>query len=231
MVVCTGPAGSGKTYISTVYGIDACRNGKYIDVVVVPCADFGKLGALPGGLDEKMALDTGPTRNSIRNYLIGENSHFKKELEKLRRNGAALDLSQEADEEESIQSLNDKLQAKIDMIWRLFFRNIPVDKARGLDFACELVLYDEFQDQSPAQADMLIKRIGRDGKVVITGDVKQIHAPYLDEYNNGIVYASRLLYDLPMVARVSFLKDEVERHGLVKLIAERQAEQQHHNTP
>ena len=99
----------------------------------------------------------------------------------------------------------------------------PVEKARGLDFAHEIVLYDEFQDQSPSQADMLIKRIGKGGKIVITGDIRQIHAPYLDENNNGIVYALRELYDSPMVARVSLLEEEVERHDLVKMIASHQA--------
>ena len=117
------------------------------------------------------------------------------------------------------------IDAKVNAIWAKYFRNIPVESARGLDFSAELILYDEFQDQSPSQADMLVKRIGEWGKVVITGDIKQIHAPYVDEYNNGITYATSLLYDFPMVARVSLLKDEVERHALVKVIAERQAKQ------
>ena len=221
-IVCTGPAGSGKTYLPTVYGIDACQKGTYTDVVVVPCADLGKMGALPGNVDDKMILDVGPFRNAIRNYLLKEHPHFKRELEKIRSQGVQLNLSLSADEDNEKQSLNDKLQAKINLIWRLFFRNIPVEKARGLDFSCELMLYDEFQDQSPSQADMLIKRIGQDGKLVITGDIKQIHAPYLDEANNGIIYASRQLYDSPMVARVSLIEDEVKRHELVKMIAKRQ---------
>lgn len=221
-VICTGPAGSGKTYLPTVYGIDACQKGTYTDVVVVPCADLGKMGALPGGLDEKMVLDVGPFRNAIRNYLLKEHPHFRRELEKMRSQGVQLNLNASSDEDNEKQSINDKLQAKINLIWRLFFRNIPVEKARGLDFSCELMLYDEFQDQSPSQADMLMKRIGQDGKLVITGDIKQIHAPYLDEANNGIVYASRQLYDDPMVARVSLIEDEVKRHGLVKMIAQRQ---------
>lgn len=220
-IICTGPAGSGKTYLPTVYGIDACQLGRYISVVVVPCKDSGKLGALPGDLNEKMALDVGPFRNAIRNYLLNENLSFRKEIERIRKYGARLKLDGDTDDEPQL-SLNDKLQARVNLIWRMLFQNIPVEKARGLDFAYELVLYDEFQDQSPSQADMLIKRIGRDGKIVITGDIKQIHSPYLDEYNNGIVYASRELYDSPLVARVSLLKDEVERHELVKMIAERQ---------
>ena len=71
---------------------------------------------------------------------------------------------------------------------------------------------------------MLIKRLGEDGKIVITGDIKQIHARYVNEVSNGITYATGLLYDQPMVARVSLLKDEVVRHPLIKIVAEKQAE-------
>ena len=221
-VICTGPAGSGKTYMSTAYGIAACQAMKYMGVAVVPCADFGTLGALPGGLNDKMILDVGPIRNAIRNYLLDTNPHIKKELEKARRNGMLMSLDDYANGD-SGRTLNDTVNGYIDMIYRAIFRNIPVEKARGLDFAHEIVLYDEFQDQSPSQADMLIKRIGKGGKIVITGDIRQIHAPYLDENNNGIVYALRELYDSPMVARVSLLEEEVERHDLVKMIASHQA--------
>ena len=221
-VICTGPAGSGKTYLPTIYGVDACQKGKYKTISVVPCKDNGKLGALPGGLNEKMALDVGPIRNALENYYYENDPHFKRELERLERNGARIIYSEHEDEGTEM-SLDDKIQAHINYVWKRFFRNVPVEKAQGLDFRKKLVLYDEFQDQSPARADMLVKRLGKDGKIVITGDIKQIHSPHRDENNNGIVYATGLLYDLPMVARVSLLKDEVERHELVRLIAERQA--------
>ena len=221
-VICTGPAGSGKTYLPTVYGVDACQKGRYKTISVVPCKDYGHLGALPGGLNEKMALDVGPIRNALENFYYENDPHFKRELERLERNGVKITYSENEDELTDV-SLDDKIQAHINYVWKRFFRNVPVEKAQGLDFRKKLVLYDEFQDQSPARADMLVKRLGKDGKIIITGDIKQIHSPHRDENNNGIVYATGLLYDFPMVARVSLLKEEVERHELVRLIAERQA--------
>ncbi|MBQ9018045.1 PhoH family protein [Candidatus Saccharibacteria bacterium] len=221
-VICTGPAGSGKTYLPTVYGIKACEAGKFINMVIVPCADHGTLGALPGGLNEKMVLDVGPVRNAIRNYLLNDDSYFKREFLKFRASGAPLREDALSLDAENL-SFGDRIQMRISLLWQMYFRNIPVEKAKGLDFSYELVLYDEFQDQSPSDADMLIKRIGKGGKIIITGDIRQIHAPYRDEHNNGIVYATYLLYDTPTVARVSLLKNEVERHELVRLIAERQS--------
>ena len=111
----------------------------------------------------------------------------------------------------------------MDNIWESYFSNIPIDNARGNDFSFEIAIYDEFQDQNVKQADMLVKRIGEAGKIIITGDVKQIHSPYLDEFNNGLVYASQLLRDDQRVAQVHLTEDDVVRHSLVKEIARRQA--------
>ena len=99
---------------------------------------------------------------------------------------------------------------------------MPIKYARGRDFAFEIAIYDEFQDQNRSQADTLIKRIGHDGKVIITGDIEQVHAAYLDRDNNGLVYARNQLLDSTFVAQVSFTEDEVVRHPLVQMVAKRQ---------
>ena len=226
-VVCTGPAGSGKTYMATVYGYNACKNGDFIGVTAVPCESNSKIGALPGGLNEKMDPDLQPLKNALRNYLINEDSKFRKELEVMRKFG--LDkkcrknhITESEDEAADKRSIKTKLEDRVNLIWNNWFSCVPIDKARGRDFACELAIYDEFQDQNISQADTLIKRIGMNGKIILTGDIYQIHAPYLDENNNGLVYAARLLYDNPMVAQTCFTEEEVVRHPLVQEIAKRQ---------
>ena len=227
-VICTGPAGSGKTYMATVYGYNACKGGEFIGVTAVPCESHSKIGALPGDLDEKMDPDLQPLKNALRNYLLNEDKKLGKELGNLKKFGAcskaakkeaALDDGSEGPDKRSIK---EKLKDRVELIWKNWFSSVPIEKARGRDFAYELAIYDEFQDQNISQADTLIKRIGLDGKIILTGDIYQIHAPYLDETNNGLVYASRMLYDHPMVAQVCFTEEEVVRHPLVKLIAERQ---------
>lgn len=220
-VICTGPAGSGKTYMSTVYGYEACKNGDFIGVTVVPCNSHSSIGALPGDLDEKMDPDIQPLKNALRNFLLHENSEFHKMLKKWQKFG----LNEKKDnygEPMEKRSIKAKLEDRVNNIWNNWFSSIPIDNARGRDFSHELAIYDEFQDQSIIQADTLIKRIGADGKIVITGDIKQIHAPYLDCYNNGLVYAAKQLFDNPMVAQVRFTEDEVVRHPLVKMVAKRQ---------
>ncbi|MBR3252823.1 PhoH family protein [Candidatus Saccharibacteria bacterium] len=220
-VICTGPAGSGKTYMATVYGCRACETGEYIGVTVVPCASQSKIGALPGDLNDKMDPDVQPFKNALRNYLLKTDYKLRSELEKVKKHGMSLPRLDD-DPEKDNRSISQKVRDQINAIWDAWFSNIPIESARGRDFSHELALYDEFQDQNATQADTLIKRLGMEGKIVITGDIEQVHAPYLDSDNNGIVYATQLLYDNPMVAKVHFTEDEVVRHPLVKMVAERQ---------
>lgn len=232
-VICTGPAGAGKTYMPTIYGYSACMDGTYLGITVVPCETHGKLGALPGGMDSKLDPNVRPLKNALRNYLLENHPHFKKELEKQHKTGVRWrfddlikKLKGDKNEDDAPESLRTKLERYIDLCWTEFFTNIPIEHARGRDFAHEIVIYDEFQDQNATQADTLIKRLGRGSKIIITGDVNQIHSPYLDANNNGLVYASSQLYDHPAVAQVCFTEDEVVRHPLVMEVAKRQKEAQ-----
>lgn len=227
-IICTGPAGSGKTYMATIYGYQACKDGDYIGVTVVPCESHSNIGALPGDLDEKMDPDVQPLKNALRNYLLNEDKTIRKEMERRRKekdNTSFVLVDSSAEKSGSIKS---KLNDRISNIWENWFSSIPIENARGRDFSFELAIYDEFQDQSATQADTLIKRIGKEGKIILTGDIEQIHAPYLDKYNNGLVYASKLLLDNPMVAQVRFTEDEVIRHPLVREVARRQKDKRTH---
>ncbi|MBR2841595.1 PhoH family protein [Candidatus Saccharibacteria bacterium] len=249
-VICTGPAGSGKTFMATIFGYNACKAGWFIGVTAVPCENRSNIGALPGDLDEKMDPDVQPLKNALRNYLLREDSDLKKALENHRnfgpdkapakkrkgKKGAPQgDVNDALNEEMSgtgndssngngngKRSLKLRLKDKVNNIWDNWFSVVPIESARGRDFAYELAIYDEFQDQNAAQADTLIKRLGMDGKIILTGDVDQIHAPYLDRDNNGLNYASRLLLNNKHVAQVCFTEDEVVRHPLVQEVAKRQ---------
>ncbi|MCL1840026.1 PhoH family protein [Candidatus Saccharibacteria bacterium] len=220
-VIATGPAGSGKTFMASIYGYEACKSGDYIGVVVVPCrARDDGVGYLPGDLDEKLDPNVQPIKNSLRNYLIQTDPDYKRAMGKTASACSADDKKKDKDKPE--KSVKKRLAGQVNEIWENWFDNIAIAHAGGRDFAYQVALYDEFQDQSRREADTLIKRIGVDGKIIITGDIEQVHAAYLDSENNGLVYARQQLMDLPMVAQITFTEDEVVRHPLVKIIAQRQ---------
>ncbi len=221
-VICTGPAGSGKTYMSTIYGYEACKHGDYIGVTAVPCENHSNIGALPGELEEKMDPDVQPLKNALRNYFLQSEKGFRKKDRKKNQKNAYHDRDDNGAGGPQKNSLKARLKDHVDMVWENWFSSVPIENARGRDFTYELAIYDEFQDQNAKQADTLIKRIGADGKIVLTGDVRQIHSAYNDQSNNGLVYASKLLFDNPLVAQVNFVESEVIRHPLVKIIARKQ---------
>lgn len=230
-IICSGPAGCGKTYMATIYGYEACQHGDFIGVTVVPCEHASNIGALPGDLEEKIDPSVRPLKNALRNYLLENDKELRKNLKNYKKFGATDKPSKNTSHGDSREMECDngkcrvlaKVNDRVENVWKNWFDSVPIEHARGRDFSYELAIYDEFQDQNRSQADTLIKRIGTEGKIIITGDVRQIHAPYLDENNNGLTYASDLLLNNPMVAQMHFNEDEVVRHPLVRMIAERQA--------
>ena len=226
-VICTGPAGTGKTYMATVYAYTAYKRGEFIGISVVPCQTENSYGYLPGDLNEKLDPNVKPIKRAIRNYLLKNDKEIRKEFNKIKKFGVGNDKSSDRDDDSSIKKENQKsLKARLDdqteMIWDNWFGEpIPIENARGDDFAYEVALFDEFQDQNLSQAKTLLTRLGEDGKIIITGDIEQIHAAYLDKANNGLTYARNLLKDLDEVAQVTFTEDEVVRNRLVQSIIQR----------
>jgi PhoH-like ATPase len=225
-VVVMGPAGTGKTYMSTVYGLEAARRGDYFGVVVVPCRVEDNIGFLPGDLDEKLDPRVGPIKKSLQKYLIKNDPDVKRLIEKHQQGKKRDDYDDHSGngrEKKPEKSILKTLRDRVGILWDNWFDNVDIAHAGGLDFAYLVALHDEFQNQPPREARKLINRLGEGGKIIITGDTKQVDAPYVDEQNDGLTYARHRLMDYPMVAQVTFTADEIVRHPLVKLVAQRQA--------
>ncbi|MBR5388999.1 PhoH family protein [Candidatus Saccharibacteria bacterium] len=295
-VIGTGPAGTGKTYLSTVYGWQACKEHRFDGVVVVPCdpENSNRLGALPGDMDAKMDPTVRPHKNALENFFLENWGRFASSC----ANNPSITTTDPSSEEESAASeeeatpdpeleegaaptsqsegessaintqakprdgatakkaktkspaasdkprhsksrdkddkkekkrenkpLLSQVDSEVETVWGAWFRNTPIYFARGLSFPGRLVLYDEFQDQNRAQAFNLLTRKGGGSKMVITGDIEQIHSAYLDRDNNGLVYARQLLKGHPLVAQITFLPSECVRDPLVRFVVENKASQ------
>ena len=215
VVFVTGSAGTGKTFLSVLGAIKACDLGKFLQATIVPCSiDVQRaLGFLPGDLDDKIGPNIAPIKNAIQNYIKLTDSKFSKALETTQDRG---------DKQCKPKDLQNTIRTESDKLYNKYFKNIPVEAARGLDFANMFVIYDEFQDQTPDQADMLLKRVAKDSKVIISGDIKQIHQHGLSKQNNGLSYAKQLCLGLPMVAQIELKDIEVVRSEFVQAIVARQ---------
>lgn len=216
VVFVTGSAGTGKTFLSVLGAIKACDLGKFLQATIVPCSiDVQRtLGFLPGDLDDKIGPNVEPIKNAIQNYVKLTNGKISKTLE---------NTPNSCDKQRNLKDSQSTIRTESDKLYNKYFKNIPVEAARGLDFANMFVVYDEFQDQTPDQADMLLKRIAKDSKVIISGDIKQVHQHGLSKQNNGLSYAKQLCLGLPMVAQIELKDIEVVRSEFVQAIVARQS--------
>ena len=216
VVLVTGPAGTGKTFLSTIGAIKMQENNQFTKVIIVPCSiDVQQaLGFLPGDLNEKLSPNIAPIKNAIENYLKISDSKIMKAMNQSNND------RKRPDQQTALQNLD----ATVEKIYEKVFKTVAVEVARGLDFSDTFVIYDEFQDQSIDSADMLLKRHGKNNKMIISGDIEQIHQCGLSTKNNGLVYAKTLCTGLPMVAQITLQDDEIVRDDFVKEIIKRQHE-------
>ncbi|MBX7136412.1 MAG: PhoH family protein [Oligoflexia bacterium] len=92
----------------------------------------------------------------------------------------------------------------------------PLAFMRGRTLSNSFVVLDEAQNTTSGQMKMLLTRIGRNSKCVVTGDISQIDLP--KGIISGLVQAINILRDVKDIAIVNFGEEDVIRHPLVSKI-------------
>ena len=104
---------------------------------------------------------------------------------------------------------------------------IPLGFMRGLTLDNTIVLADEMQNSSPSQMKMLLTRLGKNSKIIITGDKDQSD---LTNDIDGLTDLTRKLYlhytayywkmFQDGISLIEFEKDDIKRSDFVKRIVE-----------
>jgi phosphate starvation-inducible PhoH-like protein len=94
----------------------------------------------------------------------------------------------------------------------------PLAFMRGRTLSNAFVILDEAQNTTSVQMKMLLTRLGRHSKCLITGDITQIDLPR--GTSSGLSEATRLLKGIPGIHMVHFTEEDVIRHPLVSRIIE-----------
>ena len=89
----------------------------------------------------------------------------------------------------------------------------PIGFMRGSSFDNCVILVDEAQNLTKVELKMLLSRIGRDCKVILSGDPKQI-----DIHDSGLTDAVRRLEPLTGVSVVRFGDSDIVRSEMCKQI-------------
>lgn len=195
-VICfgIGAAGSGKSYISLSYALDALSDSSspYKKLVCfVPTCEAGAMsvGFLKGTLEEK-----------IEPYLEADTHTMMKILEKSGNS--------------SSKKIIDNLIKKKIINYEL------VNFARGKTYDDTLLLINESENYSKEEILLLLTRIGENSKVIISGDLQQLDRKDIKkkEKTCGLLYAMDKLQQLDEFGLVEFTVDDIVRNPLITKI-------------
>ena len=179
IVVTTGPAGTGKTYLAVQAAVKALKEGECDRIVMTRPAvgvEDERHGFLPGNLVAKMEPWTRPLLDVMREYY--------------------------------------RPQDIAAMIEDQVIEIAPLAFMRGRTFKNSWIIADEMQNATPAQAKMLMTRIGQGSKIVITGDVEQADRRAGD---NGLIDLSERLERSPVqgITVCRMQARDVQRHKII----------------
>ena len=95
---------------------------------------------------------------------------------------------------------------------------VPLAYMRGRTLSNAYVILDESQNATEMQFKMFLTRMGKESKLIITGDDTQIDLP--KRQRSGLIQSVRLLEGIKGIGIVRLSQSDVVRHKLVKKIIE-----------
>ncbi len=115
-------------------------------------------------------------------------------------------------------ALHDMLDAPkvVRMLEHAVIEIAPLAYMRGRTLNDAFVILDEAQNTTREQMKMLLTRIGRGTRCVVTGDPSQTDLP--GGHKSGLIHALRVLRSVPAIAVCTFTELDVMRHPLVQEI-------------
>jgi phosphate starvation-inducible PhoH-like protein len=186
ITLCTGPAGTGKTYIPVVRALELLKeeNSSFKKIIIarpaVECGD--EMGFLPGDLNEKIEPYMRPIYDVMLDYLGDE---------KIARG----------------YIINGIVE----------FCALAYMRGRSLNNA--IMILDEAQNATWAQLVMFLTRIGKDSKIIVSGDEDQKDS-FGTTYKQCVDKFERKPY-IDSINVVRLTEKDIVRNGIIKDIIDR----------
>jgi PhoH-like ATPase len=179
LVTICGVAGTGKTLLALAGSLE--MKNQYDQIILArPIVPLSnkEIGFLPGDAEEKVNPYMQP---------LWDNLNF---------------IKNQFGENEKKRKAIDEMQAqgKITIC--------PLAFIRGRSLSNCIFIVDEAQNLTPHEVKTIITRAGENTKVILTGDVRQIDTPYLDEQSNGMSYVIERLKGKDLYCHVTLEKGE-----------------------
>ncbi|MDE0871891.1 MAG: PhoH family protein [Flavobacteriales bacterium] len=179
LVTICGVAGTGKTLLALAGALE--QRNRYDQIILarpIVALSNRDLGFLPGDAEEKVNPYMQP---------LWDNLNF---------------IKSQFGENERKSRIIEELMAenKITVC--------PLAFIRGRSLTNAIFIIDEAQNLTPHEVKTIITRAGENCKIILTGDVRQIDTPYLDEQSNGLSYVIDRLRGKDLYAHVTLEKGE-----------------------
>lgn len=176
LTVCSGSTGSGKTLMALQAGIYLQQQGVvdgivYIRNTVTSSDKEAELGFRKGDQAQKLGYFMYPLYATI-NFTI----------EKIRK-----ESWEKAGEYTGEVNSFDRQEATDKFMQNHNIEMIDIAHARGTTISKKFVIFDEAQNLSNATLKLIGTRMGKESRMVVTGDWSQIDHPYLTKERNGLM--------------------------------------------
>jgi len=186
LVTVSGPAGSGKSFLTLAAAWERLERGHFERIIVTRAmVDVGtSLGFLPGTLEEKLKPWGGPVEDNLRAIVqVPSPDEGRSGKRGMQRASKTFDAK-------SWLEMEDRLEL------------VPLTYIRGRTFRRCFVILEEAQNIERGPLKVLLTRLGEGSVVVILGDTSQIDNQFLSRRNNGLLHAINAFRNWPQAVHI-----------------------------
>jgi len=179
LVTISGVAGTGKTLLALAGSLEQKHLYERI-ILARPIVPLSNrdIGFLPGNAEEKVNPYMQP---------LWDNLNFIK--------------SQFGENEKKYKAIEEmQQQGKIQIA--------PLAYIRGRSLSNVIFIVDEAQNLTPHEVKTIITRAGENCKIILTGDIRQIDTPYLDDQSNGLSFVIDRMKGQEVFSHITLEKGE-----------------------
>ncbi len=179
LVTISGVAGTGKTLLALAGSLEQKHLYERI-ILARPIVPLSNrdIGFLPGNAEEKVNPYMQP---------LWDNLNFIK--------------SQFGENEKKYKAIEEmQQQGKIQIA--------PLAYIRGRSLSNVIFIVDEAQNLTPHEVKTIITRAGENCKIILTGDIRQIDTPYLDDQSNGLSFVIDRMKGQELFSHITLEKGE-----------------------